>query len=140
MNDEIYIGRDEASLVLGVSRNCIIRMDASGRIPCASKKMVSDKTGQKRIVYDRAEFMEWAKTNPIRHTRYKDFDKRMESLRLKQQNPPIKKENIEDVYNIKGKRANFVYSGKLLMHILFCQPALRYSRFSYDDCNLKHKI
>jgi len=43
-------------------------------------------------------------------------------------------ENKNDVYGIRVKKPNFVYSGKILMHILFCQPALRNERHNYKDC------
>jgi hypothetical protein len=39
-----------------------------------------------------------------------------------------------DIYGIRDKRKNFVYSGRTLMHILFCQPALRHGRHTYEDC------
>jgi hypothetical protein len=45
------------------------------------------------------------------------------------------KQYKEDIWGInKNTRKPFVYSGRILMHILFCQPALRNGRYSYGDC------
>jgi hypothetical protein len=41
-----------------------------------------------------------------------------------------------DVYGIRLKKPVFVYSGKTLMHILFCQPSLRNGRHTYNDCKI----
>jgi hypothetical protein len=45
-----------------------------------------------------------------------------------------KQPNEKDVWGVRQPKRVFVYSGKTLMHILFCQPALRNGRYSYQDC------
>jgi predicted DNA-binding transcriptional regulator AlpA len=45
----------------------------------------------------------------------------------------ISKQN-KDIWCIRTKKDPFVYKGKTLMHILFCQPALRNGKYTYEDC------
>jgi DNA-directed RNA polymerase specialized sigma subunit len=41
---------------------------------------------------------------------------------------------VTDVYGIRSNKKKIIYSGKMLMHILFCQPALRNGKYTYEDC------
>ena len=127
-----YISRKEAANLLMVSVNTIRTMDKNGRIPCKAV-YIRIKESQKKIVcYDRELFTQFAATNPVRHPGFKSEEVRLSRKTRKKNSYATECE--EDVYGIKSKRDNFVYSGKAMMIILFCQPALRYGRYSYADC------
>ena len=127
-----YISRRDAARLLMVSTHTIIRMEKTGRIPLPVVKFDQIQSTRKIFGYERAGFKDWAKTNPIRHPGFTSLEKRQQRQSAKKTS--YSHGGLEDVYNIQAKRPPFVYSGRLLMMILFCQPALRNGRYSYADC------
>jgi len=133
MNNKISI--KEIAILLAVSTNSVNRMRKMGRVPVVGKRLRDENSGHIAFMFDREKILAWIATNPVKHPGYRDEDKRHEER--------IRNDNTlkDDVYNIRKPNAKpFVYSGSLLMYILFCCPALRNGRHSYDDCNLNHKI
>jgi predicted DNA-binding transcriptional regulator AlpA len=76
---------------------------------------------------------------PIRNNRFIHYNRKEGEQWIKDRNalglkPQVRDKGNKDVWCIRNKRDPFVYSGRTLMHILFCQPALRNGRHSYEDC------
>jgi hypothetical protein len=133
MSDLIdYICRNEGAALLGISAKSLWRMDQKGLIPTPSVKILNVKTKREIVAYDRAIFLAWVKTNPVKHPGFQDPEKRRDRSR------PVpttaNKEEIRDVWNIRsGKnRKNFEYSGQAKNIILFCQPKLLYRGLTFD--------
>lgn len=128
-----YISRRDASIILMVSTNSLLRMEKTGRIPFEVILFKVEESVKRICGYDRKEFLAWAATNPVRHPAFKSEAKRLSRMTGKKQSYS-RGTNNEDVYNIRAKRPAFTFSGRKLMTILFCQPALRHGRYTYDDC------
>jgi predicted DNA-binding transcriptional regulator AlpA len=110
MDKALYITRREIAIRTNLNVETIRRFCEEGRLPEPIRR-------GRFLVYDREEGEKWIKER--------------NSLWIK---PRYKPTNEKDVWCIRGKKTNFVYSGRILMHILFCQPALRNGRFTYEDC------
>jgi predicted DNA-binding transcriptional regulator AlpA len=110
MKSDLYITRREIATKTQLSIETIKRLCNEGNLPKPIRE-------GRYLCYIREEGEQWIKER--------------NSLGLKPQNSI--KEN-KDVWCIRGKKQPFVYSGRILMHILFCQPALRNGRYSYTDC------
>ena len=107
-----YITRYEIAEQLGVSYKAVQQSFRRGKIPGPIVQV-----GQ-HVFYDREIVEAWIK-------------KKKAST-----NMTIYEEKIKDkdLYGIRASKMPFVYSGRTLMHILFCQPALRNGRHTYEDC------
>ena len=127
-----YITRIEGAALLGVQIKSLANMEKKGLIPTPAVRIQNDQTGRPRIAYDRAIFLEWVKTNPVKHPGYQDPEKRRENYGKKKEPKEVK----GDLWNIrKSGNKPFVYSGKAADIILFLQPKLlhRGLKFSNQD-------
>jgi hypothetical protein len=135
MSDLInYITRVEGSELLGVGIKSLANMEKKGLIPTPAVRIQNDKTGRPNIGYDRAIFVAWVKTNPVKHPGYKDAEKRLQHYAAKEiatANEFVK----GDLWNIRKNRKNFEYNGMAADIIIFCQPELlnRGLKFSNQD-------
>jgi hypothetical protein len=124
-----WIFSTEAAHILGVAHGTLNKMASVNRIPVTRSRQLNKETNRVTLVYDKAEFLTWVASNPIRHPGFKDPEKR------RQRHQYVKPEfKTNDIYGIQRGTKPFVYSGYVLMAILFCQPGLRNGRHSYEDC------
>jgi len=113
IDNDKYISRQEIALRLGVSKESVKQQCIKGAIK-------SPVIQYKRFMYyDRKIAEEWM-------IKFADNKRHTNAKREKTGN--------YDVWGVRANKKRFVYSGKTLMHILFCQPALRNGRYSYQDC------
>jgi DeoR/GlpR family transcriptional regulator of sugar metabolism len=106
-----YMSRADIALEIGVSIETVKRLLQYHKIPGPVIKQ------RGMLLYDKDLIQNWLKE---RKETYK---------------PKNNRRHCEDAWGVRDKRRSFVYSGKTLMHILFCQPALRNGRYTYNDCN-----
>lgn len=107
-----YITRAEIASRLGLCPSSIAKFIKSGKVPGKTIR------NGRHWYYDRDIVEDW--------------------MIGKQERTKIEKEkrkaSDEDIYGIRTRKQPFVYSGRTLMHILFCQPALRNGTLKYEDC------
>jgi hypothetical protein len=125
-----YVTRIEGAELLGVRVKTLATMEKRGLIPTPAVRIQNDKTGRPNIAYDRAIFLAWVKTNPVKHPGYQDVEKRLENYKNKKALEV--KEVKGDLYNIRKNRKNFEYKGRAKNIILFFQPKLLYRGFTFD--------
>jgi hypothetical protein len=115
-----YITREEIARRLDISTNSIRCLCRRGSIPEPVVKFAN------HFYYDREALEIYIKTRL----------EQKQSLIERGYVPKSKEETpSKDVWNVRGKKGSkFVYSGRTLMHILFCQPALRNGQYTYEDC------
>jgi predicted DNA-binding transcriptional regulator AlpA len=111
MNKAQYITRREIATKTQLSIETIKRLCDEGKLPEPIRE-------GRFLAYNREEGEKWIKER--------------NALGIK---PQVRNKADKDVWCIRGKKQHFVYSGRILMHILFCQPALRNGRFTYEDCH-----
>jgi predicted DNA-binding transcriptional regulator AlpA len=111
MQNELYITRREIATRTQLSIETIKRLCDEGQLP----EVIRERN--RFVYYKREEGEQWIKER--------------NALGLK---PQHRHKGEKDVWCIRGRKQPFVYSGRTLMHILFCQPALRHGRHSYKDC------
>lgn len=126
----MYITTKEAAIALGVAHGTISKMAKAGRIPTPCVFVLNKNTGRQIKAYDKAEFMAWVATNPIKHCGYRDAEERQKRLKIVSQ--PVYSKSEDDVYCIQRKAEPFVYSGYKKWWILNFRPALLNRGYSYD--------
>jgi hypothetical protein len=115
MNKELYITRREIATRTQLSIETIKRF-------CDEGKLIEPIRDRRFIRYPRYEGEKWIEER--------------NALGVK---PHYRNKSDKDAWCIRGKKKPFIYSGRILMHILFCQPAIRNSpikekRYTYEDC------
>jgi hypothetical protein len=102
-------------------------MEKEGRMPFEMVKFEDIDSLRHPFVcgYNRAEFMAWAATNPIKHPSFKSEEKRRGRMTFKKHQSRHGDRN-DDVYNIQANRKGppFVYIGLAADIILFCRNGL----------------
>jgi predicted DNA-binding transcriptional regulator AlpA len=111
MNKDQFITRREIATRTQLSIETIKRLCDEGKLPEPIRE-------GRFLAYKREEGEKWIKER--------------NALGIK---PQVRNKADKDVWGVRDKRKPFVYSGRILMHILFCQPALRNGRFTYEDCH-----
>jgi hypothetical protein len=132
VNDsEKYINRIEGAKLLGIGIRSLINMEKKGFIPGTKIKIRNEKTKRENFAYDRALFVAWVKTNPVKHPCYQDPEKRQTHY-LDKAAATVNESKKQDVWNIRSKAKNFVYEGKAADIILFCRNNLL-NRHKYSN-------